>query len=282
MAPRSATTATDDTDATSNKRESRLHDIRAHLMSLGTASVDDLVGLTGVSRMTIHRDLDELERRGALHRTRGGASVEKTLLFEASVEYRLSLQRQTKVALAAHAVTLIEPGQVLLLDDSTTSHAVLRALPEDFPVTIVSNFLPNIQLAASRPNTHLISLGGDYQPSYQAFFGLLTESALATIHADVLISSASALRGASLFHQSQLVISTRRAMIESSATRILLVDSSKIGHTALYLYGSVEDYDTLVVDSGTDAEALSALSELDVDLHVVDPGQATASAGLSD
>lgn len=270
MSPRGASAGLDET-ATPNRRESRLHAIRTHLMSLGTASVDDLVGLTGVSRMTIHRDLDELENRGALHRTRGGASVEKTLFFEASVEYRLSLQKQTKEAIAAHAATLIEPGQVLLLDDSTTSYAFLRSLPADLPVTVVSNFLPTIQLAALRPNTHLIALGGDYQPSYQAFLGLLTESSLATVHADVLICSASAMRGRSLFHQSQLVISTRRAMVESSATRMLLVDSSKIGHTALYLYGSVEDYDDVVVDSGADADALAALSELDVTLHVVSP-----------
>lgn len=255
---------------TSNKRESRLYAIREHLMSLGTTSVEDLVGLTGVSRMTIHRDLDELEQRGALHRTRGGASVEKTLFFEASVEYRLSLQRHVKDAIAAHATTLIEPGQVLLLDDSTTSHSFLKQLPADLPVTVVSNFLPSIQLASARPNTHLIALGGDYQPNYQAFFGLLTESALATVHADVLICSASALRGHSLFHQSQLVISTRRAMVDSSATRLLLVDSSKIGHTALYLYGSVEDYDAVIVDSGADADALATLSELDTELHVVD------------
>lgn len=268
MSPRGASAGVDET-ATTNRRESRLHAIRSHLMSLGTASVDDLVGLTGVSRMTIHRDLDELETRGALHRTRGGASVEKTLFFEASVEYRLSLQKHTKEAIAAHAATLIEPGQVLLLDDSTTSYAFLRCLPADLPVTVVSNFLPTIQLASLRPNTHLIALGGDYQPSYQAFLGLLTESSLATVHADVLICSASAMRGRSLFHQSQLVISTRRAMVESSATRMLLVDSSKIGHTALYLYGSVEDYDDVVVDSGADADALAALSELDVTLHVV-------------
>jgi DeoR/GlpR family transcriptional regulator of sugar metabolism len=259
----------DSVDAAPKKREARLTAIRDRLMSSGTASVEDLTALTGVSRMTIHRDLDELEHRGVLHRTRGGASVEKTLLFEASVEYRMSLQRTAKDAIAEHAAALVEPGQVLLLDDSTTSYAFLRALDAELPLTIVSNFLPTLQLATSRPNTHVIALGGDYQPAYQAFFGLLTEVALETIHADVLISSASALRGRSLFHPSQLVIATRRAMVESSARRLLLVDSSKIGHTALYLYGSVEDYDDLIVDDGADAHALDVLSELDVRLHVV-------------
>lgn len=269
MSLRNGSTVLETPPGAPNKRERRLEAIRIHLMSLGTASVDDLTALTGVSRMTIHRDLDELEQRGVLHRTRGGASVEKTLLFEASADYRLSLRRDAKERIAAFAVTLVEPGQVLLLDDSTTSYAFLRALPADLPVTIVSNFLPTIQLAASRPNTHVIALGGDYQPGYQAFLGLVTETALATIHADVLVSSASALRGRSLFHQSQLVISTRRAMVDSSATRLLLVDSSKIGHTALYLYGNVEDYDDVIVDDQVEESARRDLEELDVRLHIV-------------
>jgi DeoR/GlpR family transcriptional regulator of sugar metabolism len=257
------------TTLTPGKRQLRLEGIQARLMTLGTASIEDLIASTGVSRMTIHRDLDELERRGVLHRTRGGASVEKTLLFEASVDYRFSLRRHAKERIAEHAVTLIEPGQVLLLDDSTTSYACLRALAPEFPTTIVSNFLPTIQAAAARPHTHVIALGGDYEPSYQAFFGIVTETALATVHADVLISSASALRGSSLFHQSQLVISTRRAMIESCVTKLLLVDSSKIGHTALYRYGDVADYDHLIVDDGIDNQALAGLSELAIQLHVV-------------
>lgn len=256
-----------------SRREQRLHLIRTHLMTAGSASVEDLIALTSVSRMTMHRDLDELEHRGALHRTRGGASVEKSQLFEASVEYRLATEQRAKAAIAECAASLIEPGQVLLLDDSTTSHAFLRALPNDLPVTIVSNFLPNMQLATARPNTHLIALGGDYYPSYQAFFGLLTETALANVHADVLVASASGLRGRSIFHQSQLVIATRRAMAESSTTRLLLVDSSKIGRTALYLYGSVEDYDHLMIDDGIDPDTRHALSELDVRLHVVDTGR---------
>lgn len=252
-----------------NRREARLDAIRGFLMTLGSASIEDLTAMTGVSRMTVHRDLAKLEQRGVLRRTRGGASVEKSLLFEASVDYRLGLERRAKAALAAHAVTLIEPGQVVLLDDSTTSYTFLRALNPELPVTIASNFLPSINLAASRTNTHVIALGGDYQPSYQAFLGLLTERALSTIHADVLVASASAVQGQNLFQQSQLVISTRRAMVECSATRLLLVDSSKIGHTALYRSGSVEDYDQLIVDNRTDEQDLNSLSKLNVQVHVV-------------
>jgi len=250
------------------RRERRLEDIRQYLLRNGSATIDELVSLTDVSRMTIHRDLDVLSHRGQLHRTRGGASVERTLLFESNIEYRLSQARAAKQAIARTAADLIEPGQVILLDDSTTSHALLLQLSPDLPVTIATNSLPSLTVASSRPNTQLIALGGDYQPNYQAFFGLVTESALASIHADVLVASASALRGRRLFHQSQFVISARRAMLASSERSLLLVDSSKIGATALYGYGDVEDYDLLITDDGAPQGAVEGLADLDVTLVV--------------
>lgn len=253
-------------------REGRIERIRQYLLRHGSATIDELVGLTGVSRMTIHRDLDELARRGQLHRTRGGASVQRTLLFESNIEYRQSQARAAKQAIAKVAAELIEPGQVVLLDDSTTSHALLRQLSHDLPITIATNSLSSLNLAASRPNTQLIALGGDYHPNYQAFFGLVTESALASIHADVFVASASALRGRTLFHQSQSVISARHAMLAASEKSLLLVDSSKIGATALYVYGQIDDYDVFITDSGVPPEALEELADVDIDIRIARVG----------
>ncbi len=253
-----------------SRKEARFAQIRDHLIAHGSATIDELVALTGASRMTIHRDLDELNQSGALRRTRGGASAQKSLLFEADVQVRMALAHRAKEAIGRKAVELIEPGQVLLLDDSTTSLAFFHALPRELPITVATNFFRTIEAATARPNTHLIALGGDYQPNYQAFFGLVTETALTAIHADVLVASSSALRGLDLYHQSQLVIGARRAMMESSAIRVLLIDSSKIGQSALYRYGSVNDFDHVIVDSGVLDDALEVLRESTAEIHVVD------------
>lgn len=258
-----------------NRKNSRHDKIQNYIALRGSSSIEELVKITDVSRMTIHRDLDELEKKGALHRTRGGASVEKTLLFETSAERRLSLNATEKIAIAEFAATLVDPGQVIMLDDSSTSYYFLRSIPIDHPVTIISNFVPSLNLASSRPNTHTIALGGDYRPNYQAYLGILTEMTLERLHADVLVSSSSALRNRSLYHQSQEVISTRRAMMASSDRSLLLLDNSKIGHTALYQYGDVEEYDHIVVDDGIDEESAECLEGLSTSLHVITVEAAT-------
>lgn len=51
----------------------RQHVILDKLASQGTVSINDLARDLGVSAMTVHRDLDQLERAGQLRKVRGGA-----------------------------------------------------------------------------------------------------------------------------------------------------------------------------------------------------------------
>ncbi|CAG0961358.1 partial HTH-type transcriptional repressor CsqR, partial [Anaerolineae bacterium] len=44
------------------------------LTERGSVQVEDLVNLLGVSKMTVHRDLDALEAEGRLRKVHGGAA----------------------------------------------------------------------------------------------------------------------------------------------------------------------------------------------------------------
>src|SRR5690242_19938951 len=89
----------------------------------------DLARLFDVSLMTIHRDLDELEHQGLLRKVRGGATPQPSSLFESNVRYRMTMAEAEKQALARFALGQIEPGQAVMLDESTTCLALARLLP---------------------------------------------------------------------------------------------------------------------------------------------------------
>src|SRR5690606_36963112 len=110
------------------------------------ASARELATRFAVSLMTVHRDLDELEQRGVLRKTRGGATPQPSSLFESNVRYRLTSAPAEKDALARFALTLIEPGQAVLLDDATTTLALARRLPGIAPLTVITNYLATMQL----------------------------------------------------------------------------------------------------------------------------------------
>ena len=56
------------------------------VMSAGTMRIEDLADRFNVSRMTIHRDIETLEAKAVLRRSRGSVTAIASSLFEASIE----------------------------------------------------------------------------------------------------------------------------------------------------------------------------------------------------
>src|ERR687894_3331661 len=99
----------------------RQEQVAEYVLQHGSVSAKDLAGVFGVSTMTIHRDLDELEHQGVLRKVRGAAEPQPTSLFESNVRYRLRASRVEKEAICRVALRHIKPGQSVMFDDSTTS-----------------------------------------------------------------------------------------------------------------------------------------------------------------
>jgi DeoR/GlpR family transcriptional regulator of sugar metabolism len=242
----------------------RREEIASIVLANESVSARHLATRCGVSLMTIHRDLDELERRGVLRKTRGGATAQPSSLFESNVRYRLSTARTEKEALARFALTLIEPGQALLLDDATTTLALARMLPSLAPLTVITNYLATIQILHDAPNIRLIALGGEYFPSHDSFLGIVCEDAIASLRADIFFMSTSAVSHGIAYHQEQEVVAVKRTMLKVATRSILLVDHSKLGKTALHHLAPLSDFDLVVVDDGIDAAGLRALEDAKV------------------
>lgn len=224
----------------------------------------DLAALFDVSLMTVHRDLDELEGRGVLRKTRGGATAQPSSLFESSVHFRLGAARAEKEALARHALTLVEPGQAVLIDDASTTLALAKLLPSRGPLTVITNFRPSIEALYGAPGIRLIALGGEYFPNHDSFMGVVCEDALATIRADVFFMSTSAVSGGVAWHQEQVTVSAKRAMLRAARRRVLLIDHGKLGRTALHQLARLSDFDLVIVDDGVDEAGLEELREFRV------------------
>ncbi len=238
--------------------------IAAIVLANESVAARDLASQFDVSLMTIHRDLDELERQGVLRKTRGGASPQPSSLFESNVRYRLATARAEKGALARYALTLIEPGQAVLLDDATTTLALARLLPGIAPLTVITNYLATMQLLHDAQGVRLIALGGEYFPSHDSFIGIICESAIASLRADLFFMSTSAVSHGSAYHQEQEIVAVKRAMLRAAGRSILLIDHAKLGKTALHQLAPLADFDLVVVDDGVDAAGIATLEEAKV------------------
>jgi DeoR/GlpR family transcriptional regulator of sugar metabolism len=228
----------------------------------------DLARLFDVSLMTIHRDLDELEAQGLLRKVRGGATPQPSSLFESNVRYRMTMAEAEKQALARFAVAQIEPGQAVMLDESTTCLALARLLPARVPLTVITNSLTVVQELKGVKEIHLIVLGGDYWPRHEAFCGLACEATAAALRADVLFMSTTAISNGIAFQPDQDIAIAKRAMIAAAARRVLLVDHTKFGRVALHRLAPLRDFDLVVVDDGIDEAGLRQLRHAQVPFEI--------------
>lgn len=229
----------------------------------GSATAAELAERFGVSLMTIHRDLDELERQGVVRKFRGGVTAQPSGVFESNVQYRLKTMRAEKAAVAEHALTSIEPGMAIMLDDSTSTLEIARLLRlgDITPLTVVTNFLEAINLLADQRGIHLMALGGDYDPLHSSFLGVSCVEAVGQLRVDVCFTSTSAVHGGYAYHQEQHIVSVKRAMLDAAARNVLLIDHTKLARVALHRVAPLSRFDLLLVDDGAPTEALRDLDE---------------------
>lgn len=249
------------------KPEDRRHDIVETLVEVGSASLEDLARRFGVSKMTIHRDLDELEKEGLLRKMRGGATIESSGQFESDFRYRARLAAEEKRRIACRAAQFLEPGMSVMVDDGSTSQNLVPFLIEKRPLSVITNNLAVVVGLSGVSGIELITLGGTYSRKFNGFFGVLTLSALENLRADVVLLSSSAIEGRTAFHQDQEVLEVKRRMITSSARRYLMVDHEKFGRTALHLMSNLDVFDGVVTTRALPQSKARALMEQGIKLY---------------
>jgi DeoR/GlpR family transcriptional regulator of sugar metabolism len=244
-------------------RDARHQQIIAHVVAAGVATIAELTELTGASVMTIHRDLDELARRGIVRKFHGGVSAQPSTVFESSSDYRLTVQSEEKEALAAAALRFVEPGMSLMIDDSTSALGVARLLGDvrHGVLTVVTNYLPTIEAVREFPDVHLIAIGGDYSPTHDSFLGIAAVESIAALTVDVVFLSTSAMTPTLTFHQEPEIILVKRAMMAAAQRRVLLMDPTKLRRRALHRLAPTTDFEHVVLNDGVDPQFVRELRE---------------------
>ncbi|MEZ5592270.1 MAG: DeoR/GlpR family DNA-binding transcription regulator [Gammaproteobacteria bacterium] len=251
--------------STDNRRRKLMH----YILAAGAAQVDELMTTFGVSRMTVHRDLDELQRQGVVRKIRGGATAEPSTLFESDFRYRVHQGQREKHAIARHAARYIEPGQSIFMDESTTVLALTDYLNASLPLTIATNGMSVVDAVREVDGIDLIVLGGNYNRRFYGFFGLYTEQIIESLRINTLFMSASAVVGTITYNQNQQVVKVKRAMMAVAEQRVLLVDQHKFSMSALNRLADLREFDRVIVDDGLSEDLKASLLEQQVKLEIV-------------
>lgn len=238
----------------------RRAEIRDLLSRYGAASIAQIASSLGVSVSTVRRDLAELEKEGALRRSHGGAVVVENTTLEFRFKDRRRHHLAEKTRIGEHAVTLLEVGQSVIFDSSSTVLRAAEALGRRLlEVTVVTNDVSMASVLAEVPNVSVVVPGGEIREGSFTLLGPLLTNFLKGLHVDVAFLGAHAISGDALSESSLSVVEAKRAMIEAARRVILLADHSKFRPPAFFEVARAEAIHDLVTDEGTPEAAIEAM-----------------------
>ena len=212
-----------------------------------------------VSFMTIHRDLDALEKQGVVVKIRGGA---KSVRHAGDIGFdeRMQENNHGKSAIVRKAVSLIKPHSSVFLDASTTNLMLARQLP-DMNLNIFTTG-PNIAVELCRLSEPVVTMCcGTLNRKNQAVSGQNTLEMLEKINIDIAfigVSGCSAEAGFTCGTEGDMLV--KRLAIQKARTSVLLCDRTKFHRLMPYTFANMEDVDCLITDGALPEEFARAAS----------------------
>ncbi len=225
--------------------------------------VTDLAKLLEVSEGTIRNDLAEMDEEQLLMRVRGGAVLrEDYQAHSPALTGRGQLNASAKHRIARWAAEMVEDGDSIALDASTTVYHMTPYLLERKNLTIVTNGLEVGRALAKNPSHTTILVGGILRPDGAAVTGHLGEKLLRDLHLKTAFMSCAGFSIEAGLTEFDLQEAQLKSLMIRSARRVVaLVDSSKLGQQSLTPFASIEQVSHVITDNKVNAQFVEHLRQ---------------------
>lgn len=253
--------------------EERQAKILELLAANGKVLVKELAEMFNVTEDSIRKDLTALEAEGRLKRTYGGAvSIKEKLQITEAQKRRIS-DVDAKRKIAAAAVKIISPNDLIFLDASTISIAIAEILEKkNSPYKIITNMIDVLVMLARNPHINIIFAGGQINKSRDGFIdGLNLKfmenfrpdiSFVGVVGVDVKKNSLSSNDVNSGLHKAKILSISKNSYI--------MAESGKFGVEANYKFSTLENVRGLITEIEPAEGILKAARDLNLEIILPD------------
>lgn len=230
--------------------QERRNQILERLQEEKSVVVADLSQYFKVSEETIRRDLDKLEKEGFAEKSYGGAVLNENVSIDLPFNIRKKHNITGKQKIAEIVETLIESGDHIILDASSTAVFIAKALKDKKNnMTVITNSLEIMFELSDVPNWQIISLGGNLRQGYLALFGSRVIESVSSYRVEKTIISCKGVDlSFGLSDGNEDFAQAKKAMLGCAKERILAVDHTKFGTVAFAKIHDMRKVDVVVTD----------------------------------
>lgn len=240
-----------------SKTKLRRDQILELLKRNGKLSIQEIMEATGCSEATARRDLDALEKTGAVIRTIGGAVYDGTHGQTGEMSFadkRFSFLRE-KERIAETAAALVKEGDVVCLTGGTTTYCIARALKRLRGITVVTNAVNIAAELADAEGIQVVVTGGVMRSKSYELIGPLAESVIGKINISKMflgIDGVSPEHGFTM--HSELEARIAQQFIARSREVYAVFDHTKLQKSALFTIIPLEKAAGIITDRQPEPE----------------------------
>jgi DeoR/GlpR family transcriptional regulator of sugar metabolism len=250
-------------------RQKKIYELLSHLSVL---SVRDLSSEFAVADSTIRRDLEEMERRGELRRTYGGAVIIDTAEAEMPFVQRAVTNLGKKTAIGQVACSFVQDGDTVFIDGGTTTEQMIPCLTKKKRLTVITCGLNIANRLTQCPEIDTIVTGGFLDPESMTVIPIFDDekSSYERINiSKIFFSCAGISADAGITNRIVGRISTKKKLLETASDRILLVDGSKVGADAAIVFAPVTTITHMITDDSAPEEEIAKIRAKGVKVTIV-------------
>jgi DeoR/GlpR family transcriptional regulator of sugar metabolism len=236
--------------------------------------VAELAEVFSVSEVTVRSDLANLAGQGLVARVRGGVRALQHGQSEVGFDLRLRLEVERKRAIARAAATMVEEGEAVALDASTTAYYLALELRTKRELVVVTNGLLVATALADAPGITVLVTGGMLRLSAMSLVGDLGTDVLRTTRINKGFLGARGLsleRGLMDLNPDEVRI--KQEMADACELVFGILDGTKWHRSALLAFVPVGQLTGIITDSSAPADQVDAWRSGGVEVVTVDPAR---------
>lgn len=248
----------------------RRDQILAYLSARDRTSVGELSQVLGVSEVTVRKDLDVLESQGVLTRVHGGAVVSGRGRLELFFAMREQEHLEEKRRIAQAAAALIQSGQQIFLDASTTALQVARLIKDREDLVVVTNGLYTALELNFCEGITTVVVGGTMRRRSSSLIGSINFNSLQRLRVDIGLFGARGVTPEDGLMESDLdEAQLKQQLVSASGLVVGVVDASKFGTRAFSAFALPHEIDRIITDIQAPMDVVEGLRAANVVVDLV-------------